>query len=273
MRARLADSEGFVEQDGVKIHYEVYGAGDVTILLMPTWTLIHKRFWKGQLPYLSRHYRVVTYDGPGNGRSDRPLEPAAYRHQAQVGYALRVLDATGTDRAVLVGLSMAANWALDLAANHAHRVHGTVVIGPSVPIAVGRLERDVYLNVDGPAPDLEPSAVPGLAPDPIEHWAKYNREYWRHRHEDFLWFFLGQCFSEPHSTKQLEDGVGWGLETTGDVLAIESASHDGTATSRRPGIRSRSTCSSASSPGASARAARRRARGCAGTTGRDGCST
>jgi pimeloyl-ACP methyl ester carboxylesterase len=75
MRARIADGEGFVEHDGVKIHYEIYGDAEPTILLMPSWTLIHKRFWKLQIPYLARHFRVVTYDGPGNGRSDRPWSP------------------------------------------------------------------------------------------------------------------------------------------------------------------------------------------------------
>src|SRR5918992_6180210 len=135
MRARQADTEGFVEHLGVKIHFEVHGSGGPTILLLPTWTIVHKRLWKLQVPYLARHFRVVTYDGPGNGRSDRPITPDAYDQSAQVAYALAVLDATGTDRAVVVGLSRAANWALELAAEHSSRVHGTVVIGPAVPLA------------------------------------------------------------------------------------------------------------------------------------------
>src|SRR4051794_40055459 len=98
MRAREPESEGFVEHDGVKIHYEVYGDGGPTILLMPSWTIVHKETWKLQIPYLARHHRVVVYDGPGNGGSDRTLRPEAYHHTTQVEYALRVLDATGTDR-------------------------------------------------------------------------------------------------------------------------------------------------------------------------------
>ena len=75
MRARYPDVEGFVERDGLRIGYEVFGDGEPTILLLPTWTTIHSRFWKMQVPYLSRHYRVITIDGPGNGRSDRTLDP------------------------------------------------------------------------------------------------------------------------------------------------------------------------------------------------------
>ena len=36
---------------------------------------------------------------------------------------------------------------------------------------------------------------------------------------DFLEFFMSKCFTEPHSTKQIEDAVGWGLETDPEVLA------------------------------------------------------
>ena len=36
--------------------------------------------------------------------------------------------------------------------------------------------------------------------------------------EDFLEFFFSQAFTEPHSTKQREDAVGWGLETDAETL-------------------------------------------------------
>jgi len=71
-RARYPDSEGFVERDGVRIFYEVYGQGEPIVLLLPTWSIVHSRHWKMQIPYLSRHARVVTFDGRGNGKSDRP---------------------------------------------------------------------------------------------------------------------------------------------------------------------------------------------------------
>jgi pimeloyl-ACP methyl ester carboxylesterase/predicted glycosyltransferase len=224
MRARLADTEGFAEYGGVKIHYEVYGSehSGPSILLMPSWTLVHKRFWKGQIPFLARQFRVVVYDGPGNGRSDRPLNPDAYAQAAQVAYALKVLDATATDRAVLVALSMAANWALDLAANHTSRVHGSILIGPTVALGTPNADRAAHTNLVGPLPTVESSQVPLVRTDPPEHWAKYNREYWLECYDDFLWFFMGQCFSEPHSTKQIQDGVSWGRETTGAVLAAKS---------------------------------------------------
>ena len=218
MRARVPDADGYVESNGVKIHYEVAGDGGPTILLLPTWTIVHKRFWKGQLPYLARHHRVVSYDGPGNGLSDRPLDPAAYDHDRQVQYAVDVLDATGTDRAVLVGLSKAACWALQLAAEHADRVLGSVMIGATVPVTDGHPLR----IAEGIEPETLPaSRVPLLERDPVDHWAKYDPDYWKGHHEDFLWFFFGMCFTEPRSTKPIEDCVAWGLDTTPEVLVSE----------------------------------------------------
>ena len=218
MRAREPDAEGHVDRDGVKLHYEVFGAGSPTLLLLPAWNVVNARFWKAQVPYLARHFRVVTYDGPGNGRSSRPLDPAPYSYEAEGRSAVAVLDDTGTDRAVLVSLSMGADWALWMAARHPERVLGSVFIGPSV--ALGEPE----------VPEGPPFDEPYVS---TEGWAKYNRHYWLDHFEDFLEFFFAQCFSERHSTKQIEDCVGWGLESTPEVLiAMEGAPRPDEATVR-----------------------------------------
>jgi pimeloyl-ACP methyl ester carboxylesterase len=207
MRAREPDTEGYVDRDGVKLHYEVFGDGRPTLLLLPTWTIIHARFWKAQVPYLTRHYRVVTHDGPGNGRSDRPLDAGPYGYKEQARAASAVLDATGTEAAVLVSLSMGALWALWLMANQPQRVLGSAFIGPTVPLAPGHEDRQ------------QPFEEPYTS---TEGWAKYNRHYWLDHYQDFLEFFFSQCFTERHSTKPVEDSVGWGLETSPEVLIAES---------------------------------------------------
>ena len=72
MRAKLPHSEGFVERNGVRIHHEVYGDGPHTLLFIPPWSITHSRIYKAQIPWLSDHFRCVTYDPRGNGKSDRP---------------------------------------------------------------------------------------------------------------------------------------------------------------------------------------------------------
>ena len=71
-RAAEPDETGYVERDGVRVYWERYGDGDRTILLLPTWSIVHSRVWKMQIAYLARHARVITFDGRGNGKSDRP---------------------------------------------------------------------------------------------------------------------------------------------------------------------------------------------------------
>ena len=77
-RGRYPDGEGVVERDGQRLFYEVYGEGDETVFLIPTWSLVHSRHWKMQIPYFARHFRVLAMDGLGNGRSDRCRDPERY---------------------------------------------------------------------------------------------------------------------------------------------------------------------------------------------------
>ncbi|MDX6436954.1 MAG: hypothetical protein QOK34_1788 [Gaiellaceae bacterium] len=185
---------------GVRVHWERWGDGDTAILFLPPWALVHSRVWKAQLPWLGRRFRVLTFDPRGNGRSDRPDGPEAYSEQHYADDALAVLDATGVDKVGLVSISRGAHRALLLADQHPERVTRSAFIGPSVPIT------------EDTAPTF------GNRLDSTEGWAKFNEHYWRADHEGFLEFFFAQIFSEPHSTKQIEDCVNWGLETDAETL-------------------------------------------------------
>jgi pimeloyl-ACP methyl ester carboxylesterase/predicted glycosyltransferase len=204
MRACQPSRDGYVEREGVKVFYEVFGDGDPTVVLLPTWSIIHSRHWKLQVPDLARRHRVVSFDGRGNGRSDRPVGAEAYRPAEFTADALAVMDATGTDRAVLVALSLGATWALELGALHPDRVAGIVFIGPALPLALL------------PSHRLTHSFTERLDTD--EGWAKFNQHYWREHYREFVEFFMRQIFTEPHSTKPIEDAVGWALETDPETL-------------------------------------------------------
>jgi pimeloyl-ACP methyl ester carboxylesterase len=221
MRARYPDRDGYIERGGVKVFFEIYGIGAPTILLLPTWSIVHSRRWKGQIPYLARHFRVVTFDGRGNGRSDRPSEPEAYADTEIVADALAVLDATDTEGAVIVGMSMGAGYGLRLAVQHPERVLGAVFIGPAVGLAdpfPGREERDFWEQVEGE-----------------DGWARYNAHSWRKDWPAFAEFFMSQVFTEPHSTQHIEDGQAWALETDPEAMvAVERAAYlEGVAEDRR----------------------------------------
>ncbi len=203
-RAREPDESGFIERDGVKVYWELHGSGSPTILLLPTWSIIHSRHWKAQIPYLARLYRVVTFDGRGNGRSDRPSRSAAYSGDEFAKDALAVLEATGTDQAVLVGFSLGSRYAVRLAAEYPERVLGAVLIGSAINVGGFSSDRPV---IEFEA-DLEVD----------EGWARYNAHSWRRDWPGFVEWFFGQVFNEAHSTKHIEDALGWGLETDPETM-------------------------------------------------------
>ena len=116
------------------------------------------------------------------------------------------MDATGTDRAVLrrvVGRRPLGRRCSPPSTPSAST--GAVFIAPAAPFGMHRAR--VQTPFDEPL-------------ESYEGWAKYNRHYWLEHYRDFLEFFFSQTFTEPHSTKQIEDCVGWGLETTGETLAL-----------------------------------------------------
>ena len=205
-RARYPDADGYVERDGVRVFYEVYGSGEPTIVLVPTWQIVHSRLWKAQIPYLARHGRVIAFDPRGNGRSDRPSTPHAYDEREMAADIIAVMDATTTDRAVLVTRSLAAQRGLIVGAEHPDRIEGLIFGGPSVPIGVS--------NGDERLDSFEDVL------DTDEGWAKENIHYWRRDFDGYLRFFFERCFTEPHSSKQIEDCVGWGHEIGPETLIL-----------------------------------------------------
>ncbi len=206
MRAREPDRQGTITRAGVTVAYDVYGEGNrPTVLLLPKWSIVDSGRWKFQVPVLARRHRVITIDGRGNGRSDRPVDPAAYADDEFVADAIAVLDATGTDRAVIAGMSRGGARAAALAARYPERVLGAAMIGPSIRwLTPDAPERRIYSFTD----ELETD----------EGWALYNQHAWRLDYRKFLAFFWNTTFPEAHSTKATEDATAWALQTDADVL-------------------------------------------------------
>jgi pimeloyl-ACP methyl ester carboxylesterase len=208
-RARLPDQSGFAApSDGVRIAYDVFGSGNPTLVLLPSAPIIHSRQWKGQVPYLSHRSRVVTYDGRGNGRSDRPVGPEAYHDDRFIEDLESVMDATGTERAVLVGLCVDGVWrSIRFAASNPDRVLGIVAFAVGVPRIAP--PQPHYVTASATFDDKLPTS---------DGWAKLNRHHWQRDYADFARFFFEEITSEPHSTKAIDDAVGWALDGSVDAM-------------------------------------------------------
>ena len=224
-------SEGFVERDGVRVFWEAYGEGEATIFLLPTWSLVHSRQWKAQIPYLSRHFRVVTFDGRGNGRSDRPADRDGYAEREFAADALEVMKATETDRAVIVGNSRGAQRGLLLCSEHPERVVAAVFIGPWFPVSPlhglrWRLMTHPRLIALGES----------RKPISTRSWLKFNAHHMRNEYRDFIEWFIGRCLPEPHSTKQFEDMIGWAEEIGPEALILSASAERAAPSDRRSQI-------------------------------------
>jgi pimeloyl-ACP methyl ester carboxylesterase/predicted glycosyltransferase len=207
VRARYPDVEGFVERDGVKVGYEVFGQGEPAIVFAPIDAIVHSRAWKAQVPYLARSSRVVTIDPRGNGRSDRPRSAAAYADTEYVADMIAVMDALSIDHAVLIGLCSSAWRTVLTAVLHPDRVLGIVNIASWAPRLTPPLPARVEFAFDE-------------VYDTDEGWAKATRHYWLRHWRGYTEFFFGELLSEPHSTKQLEDCVAWAAETDAETMLL-----------------------------------------------------
>jgi pimeloyl-ACP methyl ester carboxylesterase len=176
MRAKLPGKTGFVDREGVRIHYEIYGDGPQTMVFLPPWTIVHSRVYKAQLPYFSERFRCITFDGRGNGKSDRPADVAAYSLDHYVADSLAVMDVTDAGAAILVGLSLAGLHACVLAAYHPERVTAATLAGTAASI--------------GPSyPYMTPKHFFAKR-ERFDGWDKFNREYWLSNYPDFAEHFI-----------------------------------------------------------------------------------
>lgn len=122
----------FVENNGVRIHYEVEGQGP-PLVLVHWWTgsLTDWRFF-GYADVLKESYRLILIDARGHGQSDKPHDPAAYILKQQVGDIVAVLDKLGVDKAHYFGYSMGGTigWAV---AKYAPERLLSLIIGGEAP--------------------------------------------------------------------------------------------------------------------------------------------
>jgi class 3 adenylate cyclase/pimeloyl-ACP methyl ester carboxylesterase len=130
----------YVGRDGISIAYQVVGDGPVDMLVAPgfishldlQWT--HPRYSRF-LARLASFTRLIIYDKPGTGLSDPiPHLPTLEERGADIE---AVLDAVGSERAVLFGISESGPSSVVLAATRPERIaslilYGTFAVFPSL---------------------------------------------------------------------------------------------------------------------------------------------
>jgi pimeloyl-ACP methyl ester carboxylesterase len=143
----------FVRLDGLEVHHEVHGPGaagpsasEAPASQAPTLLLSHHFYgstpvWDRLVPLLADEHRVVTWDRPGFGLTERPLREARrdnpYTRAAAARLGWSLLDMLGVDEAVLVGASAGGSNVLEMYAQAPDRVRALVLLAPAITGDVG----------------------------------------------------------------------------------------------------------------------------------------
>src|SRR5262249_50404343 len=82
----------YVENDGVRIHYEVEGKGPSLVLQHGFTHSLRRWYLHGYVDALRNDYELVLIDARGHGESDKPHDPHAYSLAARVRDVVAVVD-------------------------------------------------------------------------------------------------------------------------------------------------------------------------------------
>jgi pimeloyl-ACP methyl ester carboxylesterase len=121
----------YLDRAGTRIYYEVTegpgGPGDRPPLLLSHGYGASSRMWRPNVAALAADRTVITWDMRGHGASDSPDDPDQYSHAACVADMAALLDAAGTERAVLGGLSLGGFLSLEFVLEHPRRVDAVML--------------------------------------------------------------------------------------------------------------------------------------------------
>lgn len=183
----------YVQSGDVNIAYQVVGHGPIDIVFVMGWVSHLEYFWKHHsfasfLERLSSFSRLILFDKRGTGLSDRvPLEKLPTLEQ-RMEDVHAVMDAVGSERAVLVGVSEGGPMCSLFAATYPERTAGLVMIGtyakrirdddyPWAPTLDQRNKFFELVRRDWGGPVGIEERAPSMANDPEfrAYWAEYLR--------------------------------------------------------------------------------------------------
>ena len=121
--------------DGVSIAYETFGKGSTALVFVHGWSC-DKSYWKGQIEYFSKAYRVVNIDLGGHGESGLGRKDwTIYSFGTDVAAVIKHLV---LERVILVGHSMGGDVITDAALLLPGRIAGLVMVDVYKKLGTGR---------------------------------------------------------------------------------------------------------------------------------------
>ena len=116
----------FLEINGVRLHYIERGSGAPLVLLHGNGSMIQDFECSGLVDLAAKNYRVIVFDRPGFGHSDRPRN-VVWTPAAQAELINSALHRLGVPHAIVLGHSWGASVAVALALKYPKLVRGLVL--------------------------------------------------------------------------------------------------------------------------------------------------
>src|SRR5436305_4963755 len=114
------------KHDGHRLAYTEYGEGPRTCVLIHGLLLSQKMHRPLAKALAARGNRVITMDLLGHGKSDRPRDMWRYSMSFYGAQVVALMDHLEIEQAVVMGTSLGANTALEVAAATPERLRGMV---------------------------------------------------------------------------------------------------------------------------------------------------
>jgi pimeloyl-ACP methyl ester carboxylesterase len=133
--------------DGVTIHYDDQGEGELTLLFVHGWSC-DRSYWNAQRDYFAQRYRVVTVDLAGHGESTDNRDE--FTMEAFGADVAAVADALGLQEIVLVGHSMGGSVVLAAANQLGARVKAVVAVDTLRDITARPSKEQLEQNITQP---------------------------------------------------------------------------------------------------------------------------
>src|SRR4030088_2749882 len=116
----------FLDVNGVRLHYVERGSGEPLVLLHGNGSMIEDVESSGLIDLAAKNYRVIVFDRPGFGHSDRPRN-VVWTPDAQAELIKLALAQVGVSSAIVLGHSWGASFAVAMALKYPTLVRGLVL--------------------------------------------------------------------------------------------------------------------------------------------------
>jgi len=204
--------DGYVNSDGVKIHYVTLGKGPLLILIhgFPDYWYS----WRKQMPALAEHFTVVAIDQRGYNKSDQPQGVENYTMDKLVGDVVAVVDHFKQKKAVIVGHDWGGMVAWTFAMQHPKKTDRLVILNLPHPKGLMRElanNPQQHKNSQYARNFQKRDAASKLTPEMLVLWVrnpearkKYLEAFRRSSIEAMLNYYKANYPREPYDEKKRE---------------------------------------------------------------------